>query len=73
MSQLSHPRDVEKSLRVENVIVKTDDLGGASALTDPPTLTPEEENRLWRKLDLRLLPILSLLYLFSFMDRGMLL
>ncbi|KAF8882948.1 MFS general substrate transporter [Mucidula mucida] len=70
MSQLSHPRDVEKSLRVENVIVKTDDLGGASALTDPPTLTPEEENRLWRKLDLRLLPILSLLYLFSFMDRG---
>ena len=36
----------------------------------PPTLTPEEEARAWRKVDIRLMPILALLYLFSFMDRG---
>ena len=36
----------------------------------PPTLTPEEEARAWRKIDIRLMPILALLYLFSFLDRG---
>ncbi|KAF9234655.1 MFS general substrate transporter [Melanogaster broomeanus] len=36
----------------------------------PPMLTPEQEKRLWRKVDLRLMPILSLMYLLSFMDRG---
>ena len=38
----------------------------------PPTLTPEEEAKVWRKIDMRLIPILALLYLFSFLDRGML-
>jgi len=37
----------------------------------PPTLTPEEEAKAWRKIDIRLMPILALLYLFSFLDRGM--
>jgi len=36
----------------------------------PMTLTEEQEKKLWRKIDLRILPILSLLYLFSFLDRG---
>ena len=36
----------------------------------PPTLSPEEEAKAWRKIDLRLMPILALLYLFSFLDRG---
>jgi hypothetical protein len=36
----------------------------------PPTLTPKEEARAWRKVDIRLIPIVALLYLFSFMDRG---
>ena len=36
----------------------------------PPVLTTEEERRLWRKIDLRLLPILAVMYLLSFMDRG---
>ena len=35
-----------------------------------PTLTPEEEAKIWRKIDMRLVPILALLYLFSFLDRG---
>ncbi|KAL4072332.1 MFS general substrate transporter [Scleroderma citrinum] len=32
--------------------------------------TPEQERKLWRKIDLRLMPIISLMYLFAFMDRG---
>ncbi|KAJ7770357.1 MFS general substrate transporter, partial [Mycena olivaceomarginata] len=32
-------------------------------------LTAEEERKLWRKIDLRLMPILSLMYLASFIDR----
>lgn len=46
------------------------DFGGDSSLPPPPVLTGEEEKRLYRKLDWRLMPILSLMYLFSFLDRG---
>ncbi|KAJ7723568.1 MFS general substrate transporter [Mycena metata] len=46
------------------------DFGGESTLPPPPTLTAAEERKLWRKVDLRLMAILSLLYLFSFLDRG---
>ena len=31
------------------------------------TLSDAEQRRIWRKLDLRLLPFVSLLYLFSFL------
>ncbi|KAI5990303.1 MFS general substrate transporter [Pisolithus orientalis] len=34
------------------------------------SLDPEQERKLWRKIDLHLMPIISLMYLFSFMDRG---
>ncbi|EPQ50490.1 MFS general substrate transporter [Gloeophyllum trabeum ATCC 11539] len=43
---------------------------GEEGLPSPPVLTEEEEKRLWRKIDLRLMPILSVMYLFSFLDRG---
>jgi len=36
----------------------------------PPQLTKEEEKRLWRKVDMRLMPILTIMYLFCFLDRG---
>ena len=36
----------------------------------PPILTPEQEKKLWRKVDMRILPILTIMYLCSFMDRG---
>ena len=36
----------------------------------PPPLTPEQERRLWRKVDKRILPILTIMYLCSFLDRG---
>lgn len=59
----------------ENVVEKEAnkhvvDFGGESALPPPPVLTPEQEQRLYRKIDYRLMPILSLMYLCSFLDRG---
>lgn len=44
--------------------------GGDGTLPAPPVLTPQEEARLWRKIDLRIMPILTMMYLFSFVDRG---
>ena len=46
------------------------DFGGDSKLPPPPKLTPEQEKKLYRKVDLWLMPILTLMYLFSFLDRG---
>ncbi|KAF8199833.1 MFS general substrate transporter [Mycena galopus ATCC 62051] len=46
------------------------DFGGESTLPPPPSLSAEEERKLWRRIDLRLMPILSLMYLCSFLDRG---
>jgi hypothetical protein len=47
-------------------------LDGAGGAIKPPSrmFTPEEENKIYRKLDWHLMPILTLLYLLSFMDRG---
>ena len=39
--------------------------------TGPPVpLSTEEEKRIYRKIDLRLIPVMTLLQLLSFMDRG---
>lgn len=46
------------------------DFGGENSLPPPPTLNEAQEKRLWRKIDGRLMPILALLYLVSFIDRG---
>ncbi|KAI0294708.1 MFS general substrate transporter [Multifurca ochricompacta] len=46
------------------------DFGGDSQLPPPPTLTPQQESALYRKVDIRLMPILAVMYLFSFLDRG---
>ena len=56
----------------EEAPVKEEDLayGGEDTLPPPPTLTAEEEKRLWRKIDMKLMPILTLMYLCSFLDRG---
>ncbi|KIM67019.1 hypothetical protein SCLCIDRAFT_14178 [Scleroderma citrinum Foug A] len=32
--------------------------------------TPEQERKLWRRIDLRIMPIISLMYLLCFVDRG---
>ncbi|KIK74453.1 hypothetical protein PAXRUDRAFT_544574 [Paxillus rubicundulus Ve08.2h10] len=35
-----------------------------------PALTVAQETKLWRRIDLRLMPVMSLIFLFSSMDRG---
>lgn len=42
----------------------------AEGRSPPVDLTPEQEKALWRKIDRRLLPMLSVMYLMSFLDRG---
>ncbi|KAK1226954.1 hypothetical protein PQX77_010022 [Marasmius sp. AFHP31] len=42
----------------------------SSSVSPPPKLTEEQEAKLWRKIDRRLMPILCLMYLMSFLDRG---
>jgi hypothetical protein len=39
-------------------------------LPPAPELSREQEARLWRKIDMRLMPMLSIMYLMSFLDRG---
>ncbi|KAK0478870.1 MFS general substrate transporter [Armillaria novae-zelandiae] len=67
-------KDRERCELVENAkdgsVQLIDNFGGEATLPPPPVLTEEQEKKLWRKIDLRLMPILSLMYLFSFLDRG---
>lgn len=56
--------DVEATIEVSQLAV------GSGELPPPPVLTAEEERRLWRKVDMRLIPISTLLYLVSYLDRG---
>ncbi|KAJ7282872.1 MFS general substrate transporter [Mycena rebaudengoi] len=68
----SDPRtSLEKvSTDVKSASAEHLDFGGESSLPPPPVLTAQEELKLWRKIDTRLMPILSLMYLLSFLDRG---
>ncbi|KAF9886417.1 hypothetical protein FE257_011449 [Aspergillus nanangensis] len=38
--------------------------------TSAPQITPEMENKILRKMDIHLIPMLALLYLLAFLDRG---
>lgn len=49
---------------------ETYDFGGESTLPRPPKLTPEQERKLYRKIDLRIIPIVTLMFLTAFLDRG---
>ena len=40
------------------------------ALSPPPVLSAEEERQLWRKVDWRIMPIITIMYLSSFVDRS---
>lgn len=56
-------RNYSSSIESDNTMQKT-------SLPSPPLLSPEETKRLYRKVDVRLIPILALMYLFSGVDRG---
>ncbi|KAF8328323.1 MFS general substrate transporter [Amanita rubescens] len=62
-------KEKEEDTIVETISAPVD-FGGDLTLPPPPDLTPEQERKLWRKIDRRLIPILSLMYLMSFLDRG---
>ncbi|OJT03637.1 High-affinity nicotinic acid transporter [Trametes pubescens] len=78
MSQLAHesrPESIAKGdieAMEEKVSSEATDITYpvAEELSAPPTLTAEEERRLWRKIDLRLLPILIIMYLVASIDRS---
>jgi hypothetical protein len=59
--QIAHLEKAEPFARSREV-------GGG--LPPAPDLSPEDEARLWRKIDKRLMPMLALMYLMSFLDRG---
>ena len=40
------------------------------SLEHPPVLTQKEQKQLWRKVDLRLMPVVVVMYLCSFLDRA---
>ena len=61
---------LEKTDNTENSPLEATVTFGEDNLPPPSHLSEAEEKKLWRKVDLRLLPILTLLYLMSFMDRG---
>ncbi|OCH84458.1 MFS general substrate transporter [Obba rivulosa] len=61
------PIEVAESPVVEKAVL---DYGGDTTLPPPPNLTPEQERRLWRKIDMRIMPIVTIMYLCSFLDRG---
>ncbi|KAL4251559.1 MFS transporter superfamily protein [Abortiporus biennis] len=62
--------DIEKKSSTNSDDGPLFDFGGDTRLPPPPKLTPEQEAKLYRKIDWWLMPILTLMYLCSFLDRG---
>ncbi|KAL5514525.1 hypothetical protein ACEPAG_1841 [Sanghuangporus baumii] len=61
---------VSEHTQLENKSLELREFDDDSALPPPPTLSDKEVARLYRKIDFRLMPILSIMYLCSFLDRG---
>lgn len=72
----SSATEIVEAVRTEQYATQTDDVQkppekSADLLCSIiPTLSPEQQRRLWRKIDLRILPVLSALYLCCYLDRG---
>jgi hypothetical protein len=67
--QSPHEKNSIEDAKLENA-VETLSIVDDSGLPPPPKLTAEEERKLYRKIDWWLMPILTLMYLASFLDRG---
>ena len=68
-------KDLGVELAVEDVSLPLEpshivSYSGDKALSPPPVLTREEEKRLWRKIDWHIVPIITIMYLCSFVDRS---
>ena len=64
-------RDSESSVCAHEKAAFASELHSVPDLPPPPLLTKMQEKTLYRKVDLHLIPILALMYLMSFLDRGM--
>ncbi|KAH9919550.1 MFS general substrate transporter [Fomitopsis serialis] len=61
----------EDELDIVEIPDRTSSLGDVNdEVHHPPALTADEEKKLWRKVDVRIVPILTAMYLCSFLDRG---
>jgi MFS transporter, ACS family, DAL5 transporter family protein len=69
-STMSDPPILEKAptASVSSNIIDFDD---EATLPSPPELTLDQERKLYRRIDLRLMPILILMYIMAAMDGGM--
>ena len=76
-------KEVEEKGAIEVVLVEDAELsptqtpsrelarpGDDDGLPPPPILSAEQERRLWRKVDWRIMPIITIMYLSSFVDRS---
>lgn len=62
-NHLEHSAQAETTLEVSSLPPKGEEF--------EESYTPEETKRLLRKIDMRVIPILAILYFLSFLDRGM--
>ncbi|BGP20796.1 hypothetical protein JCM10213_008933 [Rhodosporidiobolus nylandii] len=71
-SSLEHLENASHSPHPSSLDAGVDEKGQTVGGIRKParTFTKEEEDKIYRKVDVRLLPVVSFLYLLSFMDRG---
>ena len=76
LTAMAKEQEKEKFSDINDVVSTYLDITASESLGDsilpaPPSLTHKEEWKLWLKLDLRLLPIIGLMFLMSYMDKCM--
>jgi len=69
LSRMS-PKPASIDEKEQEAQLENRDSESASYVSPPYKLTEEQEAKLWKKIDRRLMPILCLMYLMSFLDRG---
>ncbi|KAH7882600.1 hypothetical protein F5I97DRAFT_1906519 [Phlebopus sp. FC_14] len=65
----TEPAALRLEHKLEGYIPREETRSGEGYLVSN-VLTSDQQQKLWRRIDLRLMPIISLMYLLSFMDRG---
>ena len=68
--KVSLPNSDHDKAKKQEILDIHADFGGASSLPPPPDLTLDQQRRLYRKIDYRLMPMLTLMYLASSLDRS---
>ncbi|KAI0160235.1 MFS general substrate transporter [Xylariaceae sp. FL1272] len=75
MDELLEKPGVEEVANRDNLNARQDEVGRIDALATAPDTTLQsfahlDEKKILRKMDMRLIPMLAILYLLSFLDRG---